>query len=343
MALAGTPCVNLPPNILPEYPLRGVKGFHLAHLNCRSIPANFAELQIALLDSNITIATVSETWLNDMLPSCKYYVPGYRLMRLDRQVLLPNGETKTAGGVGYYVSVGATASNTELAHLNISDEDIELQWLYVSDSNMKDVVIANLYRPPSGDPYKFIDKLAAKIDNLGRYRLKELYFLGDINIDLSKPNKPPTQGDRPSHKETLLELMKTIGCKQFVKGYTRVTPDTQSMIDLIFSNSLAIQSQGNIHVGVADHDMVYVTHLNYVEKSEPTTFTGRTYRKYSYPDMKTFLLDKSWEILLQEKDPGLAWDIFEKSINEYLDANCPIKTFHFGRKRAPWISDDLIE
>ena len=100
---------------LPEYPLRGVKGFHLAHLNCRSIPANFEELQITLLDSNITIASVSETWLNDMLPSCKYYIPGYRLVRLDRQVLLENGQHKTAGGVGYYISVGISASHTELA------------------------------------------------------------------------------------------------------------------------------------------------------------------------------------------------------------------------------------
>ena len=112
------------PTSLHEHPLRGVKGFHLARFNCRSIPASFEENRFNRLKYYYCL---EETLLNDMLPSCNLYIPGYRWVRLDRQVLLDNGEYKTAGGVGYYISLGISASHTELPHLNIIDEDIELQ------------------------------------------------------------------------------------------------------------------------------------------------------------------------------------------------------------------------
>ena len=40
--------------------------------------------------------------------------------------------------MGYYVNVNILASHTEVAHLNHNDEDLELQWLFVNDSALKD-------------------------------------------------------------------------------------------------------------------------------------------------------------------------------------------------------------
>ena len=45
------------------------KGIHLAHLNIRSLPNKWEVFKTQFMSSNLHILGVSETWLNDKLPS----------------------------------------------------------------------------------------------------------------------------------------------------------------------------------------------------------------------------------------------------------------------------------
>ena len=67
--------------------LKNIRGFHLVHLNIRSLWQHMDEFRFYLKDSTINCATISESWLNEKIPSNLVDIQGYNLFRLDRQTL----------------------------------------------------------------------------------------------------------------------------------------------------------------------------------------------------------------------------------------------------------------
>ena len=62
---------------------RRVRGLHPTHLNIRSLWANYDLFKQDLMDSNVTCASLSETWLNLKIPDELTNIPNYSLIRLD--------------------------------------------------------------------------------------------------------------------------------------------------------------------------------------------------------------------------------------------------------------------
>ena len=74
-----------------------VKGLHLIHGNIRSVYNKFDQLKQYLLDSNITFLGLSETCINESIPSSMLYVPGYQLFRLDHAWVNAKNQIKKGG------------------------------------------------------------------------------------------------------------------------------------------------------------------------------------------------------------------------------------------------------
>lgn len=58
--------------------------FLIAHLNCRSILNTFEELKFYITSQNIDILGLSKTWLNEKIDNNVIRIPGYILIRKDR-------------------------------------------------------------------------------------------------------------------------------------------------------------------------------------------------------------------------------------------------------------------
>ena len=56
-----------------------------------------------------------------------------------------------------YIHNSFDFSDSELAHLNLSNNDIEIQWL--TTPYIKKLIIANVYRPPKGSIINFLDHI----------------------------------------------------------------------------------------------------------------------------------------------------------------------------------------
>ena len=132
--------------------LKNIRGFHLVHLNIRSLWQHMDEFRFYLKDSNINCATISESWLNEKIPSNLVDIQGYNLFRLDRQTLNETdlNQTKNGGGVCAYIKSDITVLPNELQDLNRSTTDIEAQWLLLQPEHQKKFILVNLYRPPKG-------------------------------------------------------------------------------------------------------------------------------------------------------------------------------------------------
>ena len=106
------------------------KGLHIAHLNVRSILGinRFDMLLNQIESSEISIFTMSETWLTEAIPDKYVSVDQYDVIRLNRG--WSSNETgctiKKGGGLACYVKKGLRYSDTKYHHLNVSCSDLEM-------------------------------------------------------------------------------------------------------------------------------------------------------------------------------------------------------------------------
>ena len=91
------------------------KGFHLMHLNIRSLfcKNKFDMFKQQMIDSCIDVVCISETWLKNGLHSNYVNIPNYKLTRLDRS-WSENGNLKKGGGVCMYIKNQIQFSDIDL-------------------------------------------------------------------------------------------------------------------------------------------------------------------------------------------------------------------------------------
>ena len=103
-----------------------------------------------------------------------------------------------------------------------------------------------MYRAP--DSSKFLHpKLKVVFHNLlFQLSLKECIFLGDSNVNLLK------RSDNCESKS----ILQLFGFKQLTRIPTRITNDTESLIDIIASNNCAsIKDSAAVPYSIADHEL----------------------------------------------------------------------------------------
>ena len=128
--------------------------------------------------------------------------------------------------------------------------------------------------------------------------------------------------------------------KQYIKETTR--PDSDSIIDLILSNSETIQESGVIHVNISDQLPIFLIRKKVKVKHQKVTFTGRSYKNLKAETLSENLLSYTWNDFATN-DIDSCWNIMIQRIYHVVDKLCPLKDFKFGKERPKWISDDLIE
>ena len=103
------------------------KGIYIAHMNVRSITNKWEVFKTHFSSSNLHILGVSETCLNDKLPSELFLLSkDYCLYRNDREWSEPGLQNyKKGGGVAVCIKNSLVSTDKEFQHLNKSCKDIE--------------------------------------------------------------------------------------------------------------------------------------------------------------------------------------------------------------------------
>ena len=162
--------------------LNGAKGFKVVHINIRSLSKKIDQIRSILQCSTIDILTLSETWLHTKVDSQVIEIQGYTNYRLDREIYNKNHTKKRGGGLITFVKEG---SMDVYVQDHVSTKDIEIQWLKIKRENSKTILIANVYRPPSGKVDQAI-KLIEK--GIPSYQIpnEETIIIGDFNPPTTK-------------------------------------------------------------------------------------------------------------------------------------------------------------
>ena len=126
------------------------KGLKIVHLNVRSFFKKKDTIELDLLDGELDILGLSETWLKEEIPNNMLNVHNYQLIRLDRQQRNSLGHTKAGGGIYLFIKNNIIYDDDMFKHLNTSEKNLEAQ-LVIAGKNARKIIIANCYRPPNGN------------------------------------------------------------------------------------------------------------------------------------------------------------------------------------------------
>ena len=238
------------------------------------------------------------------------------------------------GGVLIYVKNEIVCSRRSDLEIN----DVECLWIQVNLNNQM-LLLCSMYRPPSANISYF--ECMLDIFEKACTEDKMIVITGDLNINCV-PNANDSQGNS---QISLIENLN--GWTQLVTEFTRVTPSTSSIIDVIFSsNSDVHKLTGVVPITLSDHYLVH-TVVGEVEpvvnNQEHNEVRFRCYKNFDASQFVDEIRNSSIiQSVLSCQNTEEAWDIFKKEFLRISDKHAPIRVSRMKDRYNPWIDNDIV-
>ena len=303
------------------------KGFRMGHINVQGVSNKIDQVRLLLeSDKNlIHVLGLSETKLNGNHPESVFEINGYQTpYRRDRK-------TNSGGGLLIYIKNGVSASRrSDLEH-----ENLECIWTEVKPVKSKSFLVGNIYRPPNSS-IQWNAIFEDCMETVLREE-KEIYIMGDINRDLLNNQI----------KTAWTDYMEPFGLTQLVSEATRVTSDSRTLIDHIYSNCPEnVTSLDVPKIGLSDHYPIFFTRKMHVQPPKMSHYTI-SYRSFKHFDELKFVEDLQsvpWDTIKLFDDTD---DILEAWLDLFLqvvDKHVPLKQHRVRHKNQPqWLSSEILE
>lgn len=301
------------------------KGLKICHQNIRGLLGNFCALQeFVSSHGNVDVLTLSETHIsNNERNENLYKLSGYNFESRIRN-------SGKGGGVAVYVKENISY----IRRKDLESENIENIVIEIIIKESKNVLIATHYRPPNSSKHLCKDFNDIFNESLSRCcsESKETILLGDLNADYLKKN---------DNKE-LKSIIQQNGFTQIIKNPTRITKDSNTLIDIIATNYPAnIVSSCVTATSLSDHDLVIcVRKIN--NKKFPAKITRcRNYRNYDPEQMKKDFASVNWTPVMTATNVNDALTIFNIIVKSIFDKHAPYTTKRSKSRPCQWITDDI--
>ena len=234
------------------------KGMKILHVNVRSIFRKLAQLD--QLYKNVDFLSCSETWLDTRYTDNILKLENMSIFRQDRVSGIHDYTIKNVGG-GLCLYVHSKYSDFAEIYPDGSTttKDFEILSVLISKPTFRNLAIINIYKPPPGKVEKLIEYLKLLLKDINMTK-REIWIMGDFNIDWLKRNTPDTM--------KLMQFCKTHGLEQHIKSITRPNKSKGSLIDLMITNSNFVCDAGVLDDMIADHYTTYCIRKKMREKKE---------------------------------------------------------------------------
>lgn len=213
--------------------------FFMIHLNVRSFRRNFDEFVIYLnnLDCKFQVIVLTETWFSKDFVG---HVSGYSAFHSYRN---------NRGGGGVSIFVSDTLTSHPIDNLQINCDHLESVSVRVRHGN-DTIYVMGIYRPPDDagiDAY--IEKCQDLFSSFGLFN-KRVYILGDFNINML---------DFDNRRRKFSDLMSSQFLLPLIDLPTRVTENSETLLDNVWTNDLSIVDSGVFQADITDHFPIFVS------------------------------------------------------------------------------------
>lgn len=201
-----------------------------------------------------------------------------------------DAENRHTGGVLFYI-------RNNIKFKVVEKKKIESNCWCVAiklKENMYRGVIAVVYHSRSASDGDFVRFLEDLVENL--IIRNDCIVIGDFNIDIMVDS---------FYSKKLLTVMQNLGMKQYVVNPTRVTKDSQSIIDLIFFNH-KVKVQVNDKPKITDHAWL---EMKFGKMKFQSNIQNNKYKEFRGRDYSKFDVDEFLRIVGESIEQGQGLDV----------------------------------
>ena len=299
------------------------KGLHFIHINVRSIVNKMDQMRFLARSTNAAVVAVSETWLDESIYDSEVKIPGYSILRNDRN--------RDGGGVCLYIRDNVAFKR----RTDLDSKNIEGVFANIILPKTKPILVGCVYRPPKFG--KFYNSLEDLFMNSPLVHSQESYILGDFNTNYIKANKS-------SLMKSLKMFMKTFSYEQLIDCPTRVTNKSETILDLILATDMYKVSQsGTLPFGISDHNIIYMTRkIKRGQINRHNTVKIRSLKNYNKEKLLEKLKSINWYYVLNELDVNKAWRNFAQEFRKVIDDIAPVKEIRLRSRSEPWFDAHIL-
>ena len=253
---------------------------YIFHDNLHSIKSHINDRCLSLCSFNVNRFSKNlDTFVHEYMSECKFSIVSLvetkltpdieNLFNIDGYQMYSNCYKRNSGGVSMYISDKYT-NHFERTDLRRSTDCIECLFVELSIlGQAKNILVGVVYHRPSSSGLDFLRDLSRIFSNICKEN-KKIYITGDFNFDLLKhENSLPVRN--------LIDLLHGYNLLSLINKPTRVTNETASIIDHIWSNVTKCSFSGAVTIEVTDHYPTFPV-LSFSKGNDNSLFDKRIYR-----------------------------------------------------------------
>ena len=292
------------------------------YLNIRSLLPKLDECRNVIQQaSRRFIFGMSETWLTESVTDGEAGVGDYTLYRRDR-------ENRSHGGVLLYVPEEIRSFRRQ----DLEVDGVEAIWVELR-TKCSAILTGVVYRPPkaAASITKDICDMFEAVTQEG----KEVVIMGDFNLNMLSPNS-----------SALLLQTSAIECglKQMITEPTRVTNNSNSLIDLLFvSHPDTFTKAGCLDVLDSDHLMNYGVYCTERSQQTPRVKSVRTFKQCNTGKLIEDMEEAPWSVMDTLESIDDMWDYWKSLFLSVLDQHAPRRKVRMRVFSGPWMSEDVLK
>ena len=310
--------------------------FSAFHLNISSLSRHYDELKtlLSLLDFNLSVIGITESrFLKHSPPIFNFNIDGYSVEHTPTE--------SSAGGALLYISNRFTyIPRSDLSRIMYSPKQLESVFIEISFSRKSNLIIGCVYKHPGMSVGTFNSDFLSPLLQTASRENKSIILLGDFNINLLKFNNPE-----------VFNFLDTLGSYFILPQIvlpTRITENSQTLIDNIFSNITESSVSGNLLHSISDHLAQFFC-FSFSKAGQCREDWSNSFRNWSKFDQEHFLRDfeaLNWNEILSLEDQNIdtSFDIFISKTNALVDRYLP--TVRLTKKQSlkkPWITSGILK
>lgn len=304
------------PNIVLKSMLKTKNNLlNLCHINACSLYPKIQYIRQVLSDCPLSLVCITETWFTPTHTNAMVKIPGYKLIRHDR-----NKSGKRGGGIGVYIRESLTV---KIICKSKPSEHIEYICLEIIVSNIPHFIVC-VYNPPKFKDFEIFRTVLDKYSLL----YNNIIITGDFNVN-ALLRSPIVVGFE--------QMLGTFGLNIINTHPTHFMSSSHapSCLDLFITNNnekVCLIDQLDIP-GISRHDMIVLSFATEIEPHAKPEKQCRAYNEINLNDLISEMYSLPWNDIFITPNMDDKLSLFNSFIVRLFDSHVPLKSW----KTSPFI------
>lgn len=157
--------------------------------------------------------------------------------------------------------------------------------------------------------------------------------MGDFNWDFAKKDS--------ANFGHIVELENTLALEQIITCPTRISIHTESIIDLIFTNTTNLSESGCVEYTITNHFPTFIVKKRESVKTETMRVYKRSFKNYDKEVFQERLCELDWSTIDCLTDVDVMWRMVLSGIIYEANLLCPFRWINVKQNKVRWYNGSL--